>query len=56
MKVSALIKKLQKLPQDAEIAVENSEMYWDGTYKATSVDYSEVENIVVIETDYKRRL
>ena len=56
MKVSALIKKLQKMPQDAEVTVDNSEMYFDGTYKATSVEFYDEENIITIETDYARRL
>jgi len=52
MKVSTLIKKLQKMPQDAEIAVENTAMYINGTYKAIGVSFWEEENIVTIESDY----
>lgn len=55
MKVSALIKKLQKMPQDANIAVENLDSYVEGTYKATSIEFYDDENIAVIETDYKKR-
>lgn len=56
MKVLALIKKLKKLPQDAEIVVDNSAMYVNGIYKATKVELWEKENIVMIETDYKRKV
>jgi len=54
MKVSALIKKLMKLPPDADIAFYNTPSYNEGTYKATGIDFYEQENIVTIETDYKR--
>lgn len=52
MKVSTLIKKLQKMPQDAEVAVYNTAMYIDGTYKANEVYFWEEEKIVTIESDY----
>ena len=56
MKVSALIRKLKTLPQDAEIVVDNNRMYIDGIYKTTKVELWEEENIVMIETDYKRKV
>ena len=56
MKVSALIRKLKTLPQDAEIVIDNNRMYIDGIYKATKVELWEKENIVMIETDYKRKV
>ena len=48
MKVSELIKKLQKMPQDAEVAVNNDRMFEDGTYKASRVECE--DNIVMIST------
>lgn len=55
MTVQQLIKKLQRMPQDAVVTMRNDELYIDGTYEVTSVetyDCSEVE----ICTDYERRM
>ena len=52
MKVSALIKKLQKMPQDAEVAFENNYSYIPGLYKASNVLFLEDENIVWIGSNH----
>ena len=54
MTVAQLIRKLNKLPQDALVVVENDRDYYDGTYKATDVEYWESDNMVSIGTDYKK--
>lgn len=55
MKVSTLIKKLQKMPQDAEIIVENNSMFNDGIYKADEIEQYD-ENLVIIGTSNTYRL
>jgi len=55
MKVATLIKKLQKMPQDAEIVVENNAMFVDGMYKADEIEQYE-ENLVIIGTSNTYRL
>lgn len=55
MKVAALIKKLQKMPQDADIVVENDKMFIDGMYKADEIEQYD-ENFVIIGTSYAYRL
>lgn len=52
MKVSTLIKKLQKMPQDAEVAFENADSYIPGLYKVSNVLFWEDENIVEIESNH----
>lgn len=54
MTVAQLIRKLQKLPQDAEAFIVNSEDFIDGVYKATEVTkFSNGD--VVIGSNYKHR-
>lgn len=55
MKVATLIKKLQKLPQDAEIVVENNNMFVNGIYKADEIEQYD-ENRVIIGTSNTYRL
>lgn len=55
MKVAALIKKLQKMPQDADIVVENDEMFIDGMYKADEIEQFD-EKLVIIGTSYTYKL
>ena len=52
MKVSALIKKLQKMPQDAEVAFRNTLVFIPGLYKANNAYFWEDENIVEIESNH----
>lgn len=56
MTVKELIKKLSKMPQEAEIVMFNSHSYIDGMYYVTKVSYDETmgEPQVEIETDYKK--
>ena len=55
MTVEQLIKKLQKMPQDAVVTVYNDSTYVDEEYKATNVETYD-NKTVSIETDYKKRI
>lgn len=58
MKVSTLIKKLQKMPQDAEVLIPNYYDWNEGDYVATEVrEYIEdgVE-YVEIGSNYKKKI
>ena len=55
MTVAQLIKKLQKMPQDAIVTVYNDNAYFDGEYKATDVETYD-DTTVEISTDYKKRI
>lgn len=55
MTVAQLIKKLQKMPQDAVVTVYNDSTYVDGEYKAISVETYD-NKTVSIETDFKKRI
>ena len=48
-------KKLQRMPQDAEIVVENNCMFIDGMYKADEIDQYD-EKLVIIGTSNTYRL
>lgn len=53
MTVSQLIKKLQKMPQDAIVTVYNDSLYIDGEYEATGVETYDCTTVTII-TDYKK--
>jgi len=54
MKVSTLIKKLQRMPQDAEVLIPNDDDWLEGDYVATQIeDYGEY---VLIDSNYKKRI
>lgn len=55
MTVKQLIKKLNKMPQDATVTISNDDTYFSGEYKVTSVETYD-PSIVEICTDYKHRL
>lgn len=55
MTVKQLIKKLNKMPQDAMVTISNNDVYLSGEYKVTSVE-TYVPNIVEICTNYKYKL
>lgn len=55
MTVSELIERLRSYPQDAEIVVENTDMFINGFYKATEVEDFDY-NTVLISSDYDERL
>ena len=55
MTVKQLMNKLKKLPEDATVIIHNDEIYEDGYYKATDIDFDPSCNEVEISTDYKRR-
>ena len=51
MTVTELIERLRSYPQDAEVLVENNDLYINGLYYATEVeDYG--DETVIISTDY----
>lgn len=56
MTVKQLIRKLNKLPNDAIITVDNYEIFISGEYEATSIEFDEDSNTVLIETDYEKKL
>lgn len=51
MTVTELIERLKSYPQDAEVIVENTDMYINGFYLATEVE-DFVNNTVLISTDH----
>lgn len=55
MTVKQLMNKLKKLPQDATVVICNEELFEDGCYKVTDVDFDSSCNEVEIATDYKWR-
>lgn len=55
MIVKQLMNKLKKLPEEATVVVCNEELFEDGYYKATDVDFYSSCNEVVISTDHKWR-
>ena len=55
MTVSELIERLRSYPQDAEIVVENTEMFIDGFYIATEVE-DFVNDTVLISSNHDERL
>lgn len=56
MTAKQLINKLNKMPEDATITVNNNDLWINGTYTATKVVYYPQDNTVVIDTNYKHRL
>lgn len=55
MTVKQLMNKLRKLPEDATVVICNEELFEDGYYKATDVDFDSSRNEVEISTDHKWR-
>ena len=51
MTVTELIERLRSYPQDAEVVVENTDMYINGFYIATEVE-DFVDNTVLISSDH----
>ena len=56
MTVLQLKRKLNKLPDDANVVIMNDSRYIDGMYLVTDVITWERETLVEIETDYKKRI
>lgn len=56
MTVAQLIRKLNKMPQDAVVTISNKDDYFNGEYKVTSVEIYEGCPTVEICTDYKHRI
>lgn len=55
MTVAQLIRKLQKMPQDAMVTMSNDLFYANGEYKVTSVETYDCLTVEIC-TDYKHRL
>ena len=55
MTVEKLINKLNKLPKEAEVIIENDELYITGYYKVTNVNSFD-NNTVLITSNHKNRL
>lgn len=52
MTVAQLIKKLNKMPQDAIVTISNDDLYLNGEYIATSVETFDGETVEIC-TDYE---
>lgn len=55
MTVKQLIKKLEKMPQDATVVVYNDSTFFDGVYKATGIE-SYKDGEVAVTTNHKTLL
>ena len=55
MTVEQLIKKLQRMPNDAIVMMDNNNMYVNGEYEVKSVKRWD-DNTVEIRTDYKHKM
>lgn len=55
MTVAQLIKKLQKMPQNAIVTISNNDCYINGEYTVTSVETYDCSTVEIC-TDYKRNL
>ena len=55
MTVSQLIKKLQRMPQDAIVTMSNNDDYVNGEYKVTSIETYDCKTVEIC-TDYKQRM
>lgn len=53
MTVKQLKNKLKKFPEDATVVMYNDEIYEDGMYKVSGVNFDPSSNEVEISTDYK---
>lgn len=56
MTVEKLIKKFKNVPKDAVVTIRNDEMWVDGEYVVSGIDYDESTNTVEIYTDYTKRI
>lgn len=55
MTVAQLIRKLNKMPQDAIVTISNNDLFVNGEYKVTSVETYDCSTVEIC-TDYKKRL
>ena len=55
MTAKQLMAKLKRVPEDATVIVCNEELFEDGYYKVTDVDFDPSCNEVEISTDHKWR-
>lgn len=55
MTVAQLIKKLQRMPQDAIVTMSNDELYVNGEYYVTSIETYDCKTVEIC-TDYKKRV
>jgi len=55
MTVTELIERLRSYPQDAEIVIENTEVFIEGFYKATEVEDFDYHT-VLISSDHEELL
>lgn len=55
MTVAQLIKKLQKMPQDALVTMSNNDYYINGEYTVTSVETYDCGTVEIC-SDYERNL
>lgn len=56
MIVAQLIRKLQRMPQDAVVTMSNNDCYINGEYTVDYVELNDYCNEVEICTDYERNL
>lgn len=55
MTVSQLIKKLNKMPQDAIVTIANDDLWINGEYEVTSVETYDCKTVEIC-TDYEHRI
>lgn len=55
MTVAQLIKKLNKMPQDATVTISNNDLFINGEYEATSVETYDCSTVEIC-TDYEHRI
>lgn len=54
MTVAQLIKKLQRMPQDAIVTISNNDNWVNGEYEVESVETYDLKTVEIC-TDYRRR-
>lgn len=54
MTAGDLIKKIGKLPENAEVIVRNDHLYVNGEYQVSKIHYSKKENTILIEPNYSK--
>ncbi len=52
MRVKQLMNKLKKCNPEATVYIPNSDLWVNGIYVATDIEYDEERNEVLIDTDY----
>lgn len=54
MTVKTLINKLKKMPMDCRVIFVNTDMFVNGAYEVTEVDYDYDNGTVCLDSDHKK--